>query len=508
MGKKAQNSLVRLLIRMFYLPFYYPTSWALWFIIEEVGGQKWYIPGAKTLMQKQFMKDGVAFLKEVRGIFAQYLGMPAPGPPGTKCKNCSNTAKFWCINCSKKFCPQCTIHMHAPGSVGEQHSIEELTELYKRDGVHIISPILPEIMGVILVTWICTCVNMISENYLTRFDMCPVVTTMSEASAYIDPHLFYWYKASFTSWCNYEDSFWKLPMDAWVRGIVTETDSTLLVFMNLPQALLFEVVVVIVMVPILSMMYALLLNIIFAAELYIPQTDFFLEVERIANFFDITNSKYFGTTRMDSSAPQTKPRRRKATDFMDAWTYWLARKMKYFRYFYNTTSASMKNFAWKVTMAVMGFRLACVWFGLGGYVRDLFAVFGWQTKIAMHQMWFQDAAGRMLVSESRLWETASVMPGVAKAFISVIPDPVWKSSWSLLKVLSVGWILVGLAIFSFAIIIVKQRREFKAEWLSGGREMALDFFQESCEEESKVKVPVTQKGRRLSINWGTKIMGS
>merc|ERR1719161_3305341 len=136
--------------------------------------------------------------------------------------------------------------------------------------------------------------------------------------------------------------------------------------------------------------------------------------------------------------------------------------MKYFRYFYNTTSASMKNFAWKVTMAVMGFRLACVWFGLGGYVRDLCAVFGWQTKIAMHQMWFQDAAGRMLVSESRLWETASVMPGVAKAFISVIPDPVWKSSWSLLKVLSVGWILVGLAIFSFAIIIVKQRREFKA----------------------------------------------
>merc|ERR1719420_255459 len=114
----------------------------------------------------------------------------------------------------------------------------------------------------------------------------------------------------------------------------------------------------------------------------------------------------------------------------------------------------------------------------------------------------------MLVSESRLWETASVMPGVAKAFISVIPDPVWKSSWSLLKVLSVGWILVGLAIFSFAIIIVKQRREFKAEWLGGGREMALDFFQQSCEEESKVKVPVSRAGKRLSISSSTKIIGS
>jgi hypothetical protein len=248
-------------MRVLYIPFYYPTYWFLWFVVELIGGQK--IPLiSKTLMEKKWIKDGVKFLKEFRGVLQQYLGMPGAAKPSGNCKNCGQKAKFWCMDCSKKFCPQCALHQHPPGTSSEQHSIEELCDNWSRDGVHILSPILPEIMAVLASLWMFTYVPMFEENYLTRADMCPVVSSFRQASAYLDPHLFYWYKASFTSWCNYEDSFWKLLTDAWVRGIVTETDSSLLVFMNLPQALLFEVVVVIVMVPIISVMYALLLNVV------------------------------------------------------------------------------------------------------------------------------------------------------------------------------------------------------------------------------------------------------
>lgn len=493
-------------MRVLYIPFYYPTYWFLWFVVELIGGQK--IPLiSKTLMEKKWIKDGVKFLKEFRGVLQQYLGMPGAAKPSGNCKNCGQKAKFWCMDCSKKFCPQCALHQHPPGTSSEQHSIEELCDNWSRDGVHILSPILPEIMAVLASLWIFTYVPMFEENYLTRADMCPVVSSFRQASAYLDPHLFYWYKASFTSWCNYEDSFWKLLTDAWVRGIVTETDSSLLVFMNLPQALLFEVVVVIVMVPIISVMYALLLNVVFAIELYIPDTDLLRQVESVTNLFDITGNQYFGSASsaledMDRKAPDTKPRRRDATDFMDASSYWFNRKMKYFRYFYNTTSASMRYFAWQVTMTVVCFRLACVWFGWGGYVRDLCAALGMQTKIATHQMWFQDAAGRMLLSESHVWSTASALPDVVKAFVSVMPEPLIRSAWMCGKMLIVAWILTAAAICSFAVVIVKQRRNFSKRWHSGGQAQALDFLQETIVEEEKVKAPSMRFGKRQSIIWG------
>merc|ERR1719160_1521181 len=161
----------------------------------------------------------------------------------------------------------------------------------------------------------------------------------------------------------------------------------------------------------------------------LPETEVLKKAEIVSNFFNITSHQYIGSAcsaleDMDRKAPDTKPRRREATDFVDDWSYWYGRKMKYFRYFHKTTSASLRYFAWQVTMTVVCFRLACVWFGLGGLIRDLFSVVGFQTKIATHQMWFQDAAGRMLISEHHLWGTASSLPAIARAFLSVLPDSI------------------------------------------------------------------------------------
>lgn len=505
MAKKGKSGPLAALTRILYLPFYYPTYWLLWLLVDIVGGGK--IPYVATFLMKQKkIKDAVGFLKEFRGVLQQYLGMPGAPSDSKRCKNCRKPGKFWCVDCGKKFCPQCTINMHAPGTGSEQHSVEELTDHWKPQGVHLVSPILPELLAVLGFSWIYNYVPMFSEDYLTRADMCVVVNSIRQASASLDPHLFYWYKASFTSWCNYEDSFWKLLTDAWVRGVVTETDSTLLVFMNLPQALLFEVVVVIVMVPMLSLLYAVLVNLIWQIEMNLPETEVLKKAEIVSNFFNITSHQYIGSAcsaleDMDRKAPDTKPRRREATDFVDDWSYWYGRKMKYFRYFHKTTSASLRYFAWQVTMTVVCFRLACVWFGLGGLIRGFCAALGGQTTIAAHQKWFQDAAGRMLVSENALWGTASALPDVFHAFISVMPEPVTRSSWYLFQILCVGWVLVAVAICSFSVIIVYQRREFQTRWQHGGRDMALDFLQETVGDDEKVKVPTSHRnGKRFAFS--------
>jgi hypothetical protein len=253
-------------------------------------------------------------------------------------------------------------------------------------------------------------------------------------------------------------------------------------------------------------MYAVLVNVIWQIELCIPQTEFLQKIEYVSNMFDVTTHAYLGSATsalddMDRKAPDTKPRRREATDFMDGFSYWWSRKMKYFSYFSKTTAGAMRYFAWQVTVTVVCLRLACIWFGLGGYIRDIFAAFGFGTKIATHQMWFQDAAGRMLVSEHHLWGTASSLPTIAHAFVSVMPDSIKRSALMCGQLLVLAWFLTAMAMFVFAYLIVNQRREFQARWQAGGRDQALNFFMEDCEEEEKVKAPTTRSGRRLSIFW-------
>eukprot|EP00746_Dinoflagellata_sp_MGD_P166476 gnl/MRDRNA2_/MRDRNA2_96375_c0_seq1.p1 gnl/MRDRNA2_/MRDRNA2_96375_c0~~gnl/MRDRNA2_/MRDRNA2_96375_c0_seq1.p1 ORF type:complete len:509 (-),score=69.26 gnl/MRDRNA2_/MRDRNA2_96375_c0_seq1:225-1751(-) len=503
-AKKGKGGIMAFILKVVMSPLYYPMFWFPGLIVDYIGGKK--IWGSKRLMENKRIKNLCAFLKEYRGVLTQFLGWAGTPSPSTRCKNCRNDAKFWCVDCGKKFCPQCTLHVHAPGTGPEQHSIEALTDSWKREGVHLLSPILPEMLTGLAVFLIFNTVPMFSEDYLTRADICPLVGLGRRFVASLDPHIFYWYKASFNTWCNAEDSFWKLPTDAWVRGIVTETDSTLLVLMNLPQALLFEVVVVIVLVPIIAVLYAILVNVIWQIELCIPQTDFLLNLEKVSNMFDITTHAYLGSATsaledMDRKAPDTKPRKREATDIMDAFSYWKSRKMRYIAYFYKTTTGAMRYFAWQVTMTVVCLRLICIWFGLGGYIRDIFVLLGFGTKIATHQMWFQDAAGRMLVSENHLWNTASSLPIIVRAFVSVLPDSFTRSAVMCGQVLVVAWLLTAMALFGFAYVIVTQRREFQDRWTAGGRDQALNFLMEDCQDDEKVKVSTTRKGRRLSIFW-------
>merc|ERR1712048_262155 len=122
----------------------------------------------------------------------------------------------------------------------------------------------------------------------------------------------------------------------------------------------------------------MLLNMIFQIELVLPQSPMLQRLEKITNLFDLHYTLFSAKALqdMERKAPESKWRKREATDIMDAFLYWKNRKLRYFRYFYDTTCASLSHFLWQVTMAVVGFRLACIWFGFGPRVRGLFVALG------------------------------------------------------------------------------------------------------------------------------------
>lgn len=453
----------------------------LWVVLDLV-------PLSKSLMERKRIKSYVKFFQEFRFVLMDYFYWQGPPSNPKRCKTCFNTAKFWCVDCKKKFCPDCTARAHAPGTLTDLHSIEELTNNWTREGVHLLSPILPEVMMVLFVSYFVSTSHIFSEDYMTRVDICPVVTRGRNFVAHMDAHLFYYLKDQFTSWCNREDSFWKLLGDAWVRGVVTGTDSSLLVFMNLAPALLFEVVVTFIMVPVVVTVYATLLNIIYQVELILPQTDTLKRLERITNIFDITTYKYLGpATRalqdMERKAPETKRRKREATDIMDAFLYWKNRKLKYFRYFYDTTCASLSHFLWQVTMVVVWFRLTCVWFGLGPRVRALCSALGGGGMIARHTLLF-DGAGRLAWNDAHLWHGVSRLPWL----FALTPESMVQSAAFMAKIWFLLWMLLAVAIFGFTYCIAIQRQAFWKRWKEEGmRDKALNFTEPDEFEESKPK---------------------
>merc|ERR1711862_797820 len=152
----------------------------------------------------------------------------------------------------------------------------------------------------------------------------------------------------------------------------------------------------------------------------------------------------------------------------------------------------MSYFLWQVTMAVVSFRLACVWFGLGPWVRGFCAFFGGGRTIAAHKLLFEGAAGRMVWNETHLWQFISSFQGLLAHLLALTPESLVQSAAFMAKIWFLLWVLFAVAIFGFTYHIAKQRQAFWKRWKEDGmRDIALNF--EISQEEA------TRPKRRLSI---------
>jgi len=182
-------------------------------------------------------------------------------------------------------------------------------------------------------------------------------------------------------------------MDTWVRSIVTETDSALLLLRTVPEAFGFYVISRIFLLPTLSAVYAIILTVTFAIESIIPRSQYL-------RIFEDTVEEWFNVIKMRRFAkrpPRTKPRVREAIDVYDAITYIYNRWTRWFMFFYLSSQNVMGIFMTKVPLAIIITRTVLISFCkssrdvqclLPRITRGIFSVFFGGDIIARHQRWF------------------------------------------------------------------------------------------------------------------------
>lgn len=97
----------------------------------------------------------------------------------------------------------------------------------------------------------------IGDDYFKGASTCPALSFGRQGLARFDANVFYYYKSSLALYCDIEDSFWRLLMDGWVRGVVSGSDSFLLLISTLPKALLFKSAVSTFLRPLYAVLYAI-----------------------------------------------------------------------------------------------------------------------------------------------------------------------------------------------------------------------------------------------------------
>jgi hypothetical protein len=304
---------------------FYPAHFSMWLIVDVLGkenvtlvereGQKQKKTTLRfpRLMQIWGMRDLVKFVKEFRNVLYDHYGWKRvkTSPSGWKCKTCSKVATWFCVDCNKKYCPQCCYNLHIDFS--QTHSIEEIVP-EKKAHIHFITPLLPQLILAVFLYYSFVGVTFVTEQYTTAQNTCPMVTQARTVIGSIDPYILHHYKKHLLSCCDIEDTYVRFILDAWVRTIVLETDNTALVFQALPQAFLFHLALEYTIVPALAAVCAIVLNVCYQIECKVPPNDTLKLLENVAKSWNLS-SFIFGDRVFDLA--ETEPRRRDPLDFMD-----------------------------------------------------------------------------------------------------------------------------------------------------------------------------------------------
>lgn len=312
-------------------------------------------------------------------------------------------AGFYCVDCTQLQCEKCTERVHFPGTKTEFHSIEEITPVESR-GVHVITPIIDEILLCIIATVLWRRIN-VGPDYL-HTQLCPVVGHVRQWTSYIDTGLYIQMKGTLAECCDNEDSFWKFFFDLWVRSTVTSSDNWFLLLSELPYAF-FGIGILIMLSPLVAVVYATFTALLHAVEMRLPPHPTLRTMERTVavinkyTTYPADAMNYFcNKARIDLIAeladgdmpPTTCPRARPAMDSVDRFTYAASRALRYFWYFYESTVAGITKGLLTIVLNTLILRFFAIWLGLGPVYLSVVKVVGWpfgiDSLIEQHQEWF------------------------------------------------------------------------------------------------------------------------
>eukprot|EP00928_Gymnodinium_smaydae_P063806 TRINITY_DN47295_c0_g1_i1.p1 TRINITY_DN47295_c0_g1~~TRINITY_DN47295_c0_g1_i1.p1 ORF type:complete len:482 (-),score=88.35 TRINITY_DN47295_c0_g1_i1:110-1555(-) len=340
-----------------------------------------------------FLKPIKDYVEQAREVLCAYTDYPEPTPPyytlEKYCTKCPGTALYWCVDCNTKLCPVCTAHLHHPGKYAEVHSIEEI-KADEFQGIRIVQPILCNAL-VFLTGWYLLQYLQVSQEYLASFDQCPSVTVVMSWISYMDTKIFYYMKPTLLASCAIEDSFYKLFIDTWIRGILVGSDDTLLVLVTFPSALIFaQLVVVQFIVPVVATLYALCCAAAHVLDSFIPRNEHTQTVELMLSYVDIV-AQCSGVVTIP---PMTKWRIRDRLDYIDLIKYWIGRQLRYADWYYRSTAESLGYWCNTALSAVVAFRLYLIWanpflgIDVARIIRKLAGLVGFRETIKKQLKWF------------------------------------------------------------------------------------------------------------------------
>jgi len=263
-----------------------------------------------------------------------------------------------------------------------------------------------------------------ANNYLHGDDLCPVVQRIRGWLNTADAGLLTFWKTTFSSFCTYEDGYWRFFVDAWVRGVLMNSDSWVLLLWQLPRVIFFHVTIKKVIIdPVLSVVHGGAMFWLHQLSLPLPDPERWpklwklcgeIEMLSCVGFFNYFGIPVPGLVDKDFYRPPlTHKRKRPSQNFIDSFKYFVSRKTRMIRYFYRYASGRLNALFSIFAIYTLLFRILCITVSLGGYLRKGIDMAGLGSLPCITKYGAAvSARGGMDLSESALRFVFSQLAGV------------------------------------------------------------------------------------------------
>jgi hypothetical protein len=314
-------------------------------------------------------------------------------PPGG-CSRCPEAEEMYCVDCDAVFCKACCIRMHHPSTNTDTHSIEVI-KAEQEQGVKLLSPFVEEMLLISILIFVFR-QNFLKDDYLYSGNVCILTKYLAEGITYMDDKAFYFVKDYVATYCNIEDSYWRLFLDFWVRVIVTDSDSIFLLAMSGISAWLFKGALICVLQPIAAVVFGFTFGLIAKIEGFLPSRNADgspTVLARIAETLEKVNVIDFQDSGDMDCPPLTEPRRRGSQNFVDYLWYKQNRVTRSFAHFVTASSCLIDLIlTWPMKRIIL-LRLLCIMFPFGTIIRFILTFIpGVNATIAKHYEWFKHSS--------------------------------------------------------------------------------------------------------------------
>jgi hypothetical protein len=320
----------------------------------------------------------------------------------------SDERAFWVIKADKS-CGYCSGAERGPHDLIKEESVEKVDDSKRGNSYKLISPILTELVVLYMLYYVFVEIH-IRQDYLTHVSMCPVVDYGKSWVGWLDTKLLYYLREPLTTYCAFEDSFYKLFTDAWVRDVVTDTDDTMLLVYTRLKAIAFQAVLMVVIIPALSWVLSFLNLVFFVIENWILHgiVERFLPnlkpgFKAMGQF--VRYLKKFSPFDKNEAPPMTAWRYRDSRDSVEMVLYARDRVVRFWQHFHDSIEADLTKLVADLVKTVTVYRFICIWthnlfddYCVGSFVRMVIGLFGSYPSrlLTKHQRWFTKGSSGMV----------------------------------------------------------------------------------------------------------------